>query len=259
LFDEEHPLTAYDPARYGDVVGDYDKLYPGDPAETEAAVALLAELAQARPPHAVLELGVGTGRVALPLHRLGLRVAGVDGSERMVAQLRAKDDGDQIEVAIGDYRTTRIAGTFSVVALLFNNILDPRGRDAQIDIFRNAASHLEPGGVFVVESMVLSDAQRSGEWAIQPRHVGSEHVELQLARYDITTNRIERTLIHLLPEGLQFVTVADTYASPGELDIMAEIAGFRLLSRFEDWARNTFTAASARHLSVYELVSGPAA
>jgi SAM-dependent methyltransferase len=247
-------LTDYDPARYGNLVGDdYDDLYPGDSDETEASVKALAKLACERPQQSVLELGIGSGRVALGLHRLGLRVAGIDGSESMVAQLRAKPQSQKIDVAIGDYRSTRIDETFAIVALLYNGIFDPRGAEAQLDIFRNAACHLDTGGCFVVESFVLSDEQRAGGWWIDPRYVASEHVELQFARYDIASNKVERTLVHLRPRGLQFLTVTDTYASPGELDLMAHIAGFKLLSRAAGWSEEDYTSHSSRHVSVYEL------
>jgi hypothetical protein len=174
----------------------------------------------------------------------------------MVAQLRAKPDGDAIDVTIGDYRDARAAGSFAVVALVFNGIFDPRGRHVQLEIFRNAARHLEPEGFFVVESFVLSDEQRSGEWSVSPRYVGDDHVELQVARYDIATNRIERTLVHLLAEGPRFITVRDTYASPGELDVMAEVTGFDRVAREAGWSREPFTASSASHVSVYQLRAG---
>jgi SAM-dependent methyltransferase len=247
-------LTGYDPARYGDALGGaYDALYPEAGLDTDATVAMLGELALARPERAVLEFGIGTGRLALRLRRLGLRVSGIEASERMVSQLRGKPGGDAIEVAVGDYVSTHVDGEFSVVALVFNNIFEPRGRSAQLECFRNAARHLGPGGCFVVEAFVLSDAQRSGEWLVSPRYVAPEHVELQLSRYDIATNQIERTLVHLRPEGLDFVTVADTYAAPGELDVMAEVTGFRLAGRFAGWSSEVFTATSAKHVSVYEL------
>lgn len=250
-----HGLSGYDPARYGRVVGDdYDDLYPGDPRETDATVQMLGRLTRERSPESMLELGVGTGRVALGVHRLGLRVAGIDGSESMVAQLREKPDSSDIEIVIGDYRDTRIDKTFATVALLYNGIFDPRGPDAQLDIFRNAASHLTAGGCFVVKSFVLSDAQRAGGWWVTPRYVGDEHVELQFARYDIAANRIERTFVHMRPSGLQFLTVIDTYASPAELDLMASTTGFRLHSRTAGWRGEDYTAYSTRHVSVYELV-----
>lgn len=249
---EESSLTSYDPGRYGKAVGDdYDTLYPGDDSHTDDAVALLAELADARPERSVLEFGIGTGRLALALLERGLRVAGVDGSEQMLAQLRNKPGGDELDVVVGDYRNAHIAGTFSVVVLAFNGILDPRGLHAQLDIFRNAAQHLAPGGCFVVESWVMSDSQRNGDWSVIPRYVGHEHVEFQLARYDIETNEIQRMLVHLRPEGLNFVTVTDTYATPGELDVMADVTGFERTARYRDWARREFTSTSTSQVSIY--------
>ena len=251
-------MTGYDPARYGNVVGDnYDELYPGDPKETTATAETLAGLTRERDPQTLLELGIGTGRIALAVQKHGIQVAGIDGSEGMIGQLRAKPEAAQVKVAIGDYRDARIDATFATVALLYNGILDPRGADAQLDIFRNAAHHLAPGGRFVVESLVLSDEQRAGGWWTTPRYVGGEHIELQFARYDIATNRIERTLVHMRPAGLQFLTVTDTYASPPELDVMATVTGFTLLHRHAGWRGEDYTAHSTRHVSIYEL-AGPA-
>jgi len=215
-------------------------------------VARLAGLAMARPECSVLEFGIGTGRLALPLHRMGVQVAGIDGSERMVAQLRTKPHGEDIDVVIGDYRDARVGdATFSVVVLAFNGIFDPRGLTVQLDIFRNAARHLAMGGCFVVESWVMTDAQRNGSWSVLPRYVGAEHVELQMARFDLSRNTIERTLVHLRSHGSEFVTVTDTYASPGELDVMAEVTGFQRVARYGHWDGSEFTVTSANQVSVY--------
>lgn len=247
-------LDSYDPARYGETVGDgYDDLYPGVEGETSAAVEVLTNLALLRPEHSILEFGIGTGRLALGLHQRGLRVAGLDGSERMVSQLRCKPDADALEVVVGDYRDARVDGTFSVVLLASNGIFDPRGRQAQLDIFRNAARHLAPRGYFVVESWVMNDAQRGGDWSVVPRYVGDDHVELQLARYDVATNQIERTLVHLRPRGLDFVSVTDTYAAPGELDVMAEVTGFDRIARYDGWSKGEFSAISRTHVTVFQL------
>ncbi len=247
-------MSDYNPAAYGESVGDdYDTLYPDTTQETDAAIRLIAAHAEKRPGRSVLELGIGTGRLALPLHRRGLHVAGIDGAERMIAQLRRKPDGAEIEVVIGDYATTRLPRQFSVVALVFNNIFDPRGRRAQHRIFANAAAQLEPQGFFIIEAFILNDSQRSGEWSLSPRFVAHDHVELQLVRYDLSTSQLRRTFVHLRPEGSTFLEVADTYASPGELDILAEVAGLRLRSRYATWDRQPFTVSSSRHVSVYEL------
>lgn len=247
-------MSGYDPARYGNAVGGrYDELYPGVPSDTGDAIAFIADLVE-DPEAGILEFGVGTGRIALGLRQRGLRVAGVEGSEQMAADLAAKPFGTEVDVVIGDYRTTRMEGEFAVVLLVLNGVFDPRGRSAQMDIFRNAARHLIPGGKFVVESWVMTDEQRSGDWSVFPRFVGDEHVEIQLARYDIDTNRIERTLVHLRPEGLDFVTVADTYASPGELDVMADVTGFERSARFQSWGQDAFSARSSHQITVYRLV-----
>lgn len=246
-------MHGYDSAAYGERLGaDYDKLYPAYGLETDATVDFLAELAERRPERSVLELGIGTGRLAIELHRRGLRVAGIEASQRMVAALRDKAPTAEIDIAIGDYLSTRIAGSFSVVALVFNNILDPRGLSAQLELFGNAARHLAPGGCFVVEAFVLGDDARDGSWTVSPRYVGSDHVELQLTRYDIETGMLERTLVHLRPEGAQFVSVRDAYAGPAELDVMAHVNGMTRIARYATWARAPFTAHSRRHISVYE-------
>ncbi len=247
-------VSAHDPTEYGDRLGaKYDALYPAAGLETEDAVALLADLAEARRGRSLLEFGIGTGRLALPLQDRGLRVAGIDASARMVEVLRAKPGGTQIAVEIGDYTTARVEGSFSVVALVLNCILDDRGLSAQLAVFENAARHLEPAGCFVIEAFVLDDYARSGAWTVSPRYVGEAHVEFQLARFDLDTNRLERTLVHLRPEGLDFVTVKDSYASPGELDVMAHVNGMKRIARYGSWSRDPFTAHSPRHISVYEL------
>jgi len=246
-------VTSYDPARYGEAVGDeYDSLYPGVESETEAALHMLATLASKHRSEPILEFGIGTGRLARGLQQMGFRVAGIDGSERMIARLRGKPGGERIDVVLGDYRDANVPGDFGLVILALNGIFDPRGRQAQLDIFRNAARHLIPGGYFVVESWVMSDSQRSGSWSVVPRYVGHEHVELQLARYDIATNSIHRTLVHLRPQGLEFVDVVDTYAAPGELDIMAEVTGFDRIARYGGWSEAVFTATTTNQVSIYQ-------
>lgn len=179
--------------------------------------------------------------------RGGGRRLGADGRATSTKAVRRR-----IDVVIGDYRNTRVGeASFSVVLLAFNGIFDPRGLTAQLDIFRNAGRHLAPGGYFVVESWVMTDEQRSGNWSVMPRYVGEEHVELQLARFDVARNAIERTLVHLRPSGIEFVTVTDTYASPGELDVMAEVTGFERHARYSGWDGGEFTTGSANHISVY--------
>jgi len=247
-------LYRYDPAAYGEGVGaTYDTLYPAAGLETDATVGLLAELAESRPERSVLEFGIGTGRLAIELDRRGLVVAGIEASQRMVAALREKAPSAPIHVEIGDFVSTRVAGSFAVVALVFNNILDERGISAQLALFQNAVRHLGPGGYFVIEAFVLDDKAREGNWVVSPRYVGTDHVELQMARFDIETSTLERTLVHLRPEGAEFVSVRDAYAGPGELDVMAHVNGMARIARYSSWSRAPFTSHSQRHISVYQL------
>jgi SAM-dependent methyltransferase len=247
-------MKGHDPGTYAAKVGaDYDLLYPGDPLETEATVAALDALARsAAVGGSILEFGIGTGRLGLPLLERGLRVAGIEASETMIAQMRAKPRGDEIEVVLGDFLSARVEGQFSVVVLGFNGIFGPADREAQIACFRNAARHLEPGGCFVIETFVLHPEQLHGDWWIAPRSVQHEHIELQVCRYDTAAHVLERTMVHLRPDGLRFVKLSDRYAWPGELDLMARAAGLRLRSRNGGWRGEPFGPSSYTHVSVYE-------
>lgn len=249
-------VSEHDPSAYGAAVSaDYDMLYPEshDAHQTDATVALIAELARSGGHSAVLEFGVGTGRLAIALVDRGFRVSGIEGSGEMLARLRAKPRGKEVHVVLGDFVSTQVDGLFSVVFMALNTIFAPGTRSDQVECFRNAARHLEPGGCFVVEAYLLQPEQLSGSWSIWPRSVQADHVELQLARYDLPTNRVERTLVHLRPEGLHLVSVIDSYAWPGELDLMADITGFDLDSRHGGWAGEPFSASSGRHVSIYRL------
>jgi len=243
---------SYDPAEYGQAVkGQYDDLYPEYGLATAATCEMLARLAGESGTPRFLEFGIGTGRLALGVQAQGIHVAGIDGSPEMLKQLRAKPAGKHVDVVCGDYRTARVNAKCGVVALVFNGIFDPRGTEAQLDIFKNALDHLVPGGYFVVESWVMNERQKSGEWEILPRFVGNQHVELQMARYDLDTNSIERTLVHLREGTTNFVAVRDTYAAPQELDLMAHVTGFSRVSRHAGWKSEPFNIASANHVTVY--------
>jgi SAM-dependent methyltransferase len=213
--------------------------------EVDPVVDFLAALAG---DGAVLELGIGTGRIALPLVQRGVRVAGIDLSTAMVAKLREKPGGEEIQVAIGDFATTRIEGTFSLAYLVFNTINNLTKQDWQVACFENAAAHLEPGGCFVIEVGIpklrwLPPGQR-----FVPFAVGSEH--LGFDEYDVA----EQGLIshHYYPQEGEQVSMPFRYVWPSELDLMARIAGMRLRERWSGWRREPFTAESGKHVSVWE-------
>ena len=227
-------------ARYDEAIGEWS-----DPNVVEPAVALLAELAGSG---AALELGIGTGRIALPLIARGVPVHGVDLSEEMVARLRAKPGGDAIPVTVGDFATTQVDGAFSLAYVVFNTIMNLRTQPRQVACFRNVAAHLEPGGRFVVEIM-LPELQRlpRGEtyipFAVAPDHIG-------LDEYDLVEQGL--TSHHYNPETGDYSTFPGRYLWPSELDLMAQLAGMELRDRWSDWSREPFTAQSTKHVSVWQ-------
>lgn len=244
-------MTAsnYDPAAYGEqVAADYDALYSTIP-DTGAAVALLAELAA---DGAILEMGVGTGRLALPLRARGIEVHGIEASPAMVDELRRRPRGDELPVAVGSFADTEVHGErFSVVVLALHTIFGLPSQEEKIRCFQNAERHLDEGGVFVVEATILDTGAFRGGQAVVPRFTSPERVELQVLRYDSTTQAVETTNVHLSSDGVRLNGFMNSYASPQELDLMARLGGLRLRERFGGWSREPFTPASGKHVSVY--------
>jgi SAM-dependent methyltransferase len=217
-----------------------------DPAVVTPVVDLLAELAGEGP---VLEFGIGTGRIALPLAERGVRVYGIDSSDAMVARLRVKPRGEKIGVTIGDFATTRVDGEFSLVYLLFNTIFNLVTQDAQVACFENAAAHLTSGGRFVIETGV-PELQRlpPGETIIPFR---AEPDGISFDVYDVVTQRFS-SQHYVFAEGrVEAFPVEFRYAWPAELDLMARLAGMSLEDRWAGWRREPFTSLSRSHVSVY--------
>jgi SAM-dependent methyltransferase len=232
-----------------DVAVRYDQssAYMFDPAVLGPTVDFLAELAG---DGRALELAIGTGRVALPLSRRGTPVDGIELSAEMVEQLRLKPGSEPITVTIGDMASTRVPGTFSLVYLVYNTITNLLNQDEQVECFRNAAAHLEPGGCFVIEVSV-PELQRlpPGETA-RPFHVGRNH--LGFDTFDLVNQRLVSH--HFWRDG-DTVDVSESphrYVWPAELDLMAKLAGLDLRERWSDWTRSPFTADSRGHVSVWE-------
>jgi SAM-dependent methyltransferase len=201
-----------------------------------------------------LELGIGTGRIALPLAGRGVPVAGIDMSRAMVARLRAKPGGDAIGVTIGDFATTRVDGTFSLVYLVFNTIMNLTTQDAQVDCFASAAAHLGPGGRFVVEVMVpdlrrLPPGQDAVPFGVSPDRCAFD-------RYDVATQAMSSNYYEIIDGRAAFTTYPFRYVWPSELDLMARMAGLRRRARWAGWAREPFTGESEKHVSVWEKPAG---
>ncbi|MFI2410730.1 class I SAM-dependent DNA methyltransferase [Streptomyces sp. NPDC018947] len=221
------------------------------PDAVDPAADLLAGLAGGG---RALELGVGTGRIALPLTRRGVPVHGIDMSRAMTARLRAKPGGDAVGVTIGDFATTRVPGTFTLVYLVYNTINNLTTQDAQVDCFRNAADHLAPGGTFVVEVGVpelrlLPPGQTAVPFRIGPTGWAFD-------TYDTVTQAMSSNYVTLVDGRAEHESVPFRYVWPSELDLMARLAGMRLRERWEDWDRTPFTHESRRHVSVWEKPVG---
>jgi SAM-dependent methyltransferase len=222
-----------------------------DPAVVEPAVDFLAELAG---DGRALELGIGTGRIAVPLSRRGVQVHGIDMSRAMVERLREKPGAEQIDVTIGDFATTRVEGSFSVAYLVFNTIMNLTTQAAQVACFRNVAAHLEPGGCFVIEVGVPSLRRLPPGETIHAFHVSETRWgidEFDVGRQGLTSHHFS------VVEGkLEQVSIPFRYAWPAELDLMAELAGMRLRERWCGWNREPFTSESEKHISVWEKAAG---
>ncbi|HEY7281732.1 MAG TPA: class I SAM-dependent methyltransferase [Actinomycetota bacterium] len=217
-----------------------------DPAVVGPAVELLAGLAG----HGgALEFGIGTGRLALPLAAGGVRVAGIDSSEAMVGRLRAKPGGAGIEVAIGDFSTTRVGGEFSLVYLAFNTIFNLVTQDAQVACFENAAAHLVPGGRFVVETHVPALQSLPVGQTILPFRAEPDGISVDV--YDVVTQRFSSQHYVFTDGAVEAFPVELRYAWPAELDLMARIASMTLEHRWAGWGRQPFTDRSTAHVSVY--------
>jgi SAM-dependent methyltransferase len=191
-----------------------------------------------------LELAIGTGRIALPLAQRGVRVAGIDLSLDMVAQLRKKPGGAEIPVEIGDYAMTRVKGTFSLAYIVFNSINNNTTQDGQVATFENAAAHLEPGGCFVVE-VGMPNREPLSVFDLSDTHVGVDE-------YDADTQHSVSHHFTLVDGEWVRISMPFRSVSPAELDLMARIAGMRLRERWADWQREPFTSESTKHVSVWE-------
>ena len=239
------------PTNYFDerIAKSYEAKWPElfEPAMVDPVVDFLAELAGTA---AALELGIGTGRLAIPLRRRGIPVHGIELSPDMVAELRTKPGSDDIGVTIGDFATTRVDGTFTLAYLVRNTIMNLTTQDEQVACFRNVAAHLEPGGCFVIEVGVpglrrLPPGETVRPFAVTPTHLGFEE-------YDVA-NQIAFSHHYWVVDGrLETFSAPFRYVWPSELDLMARLAGMRLRERWSGWHRAPFTSDSGSHVSVWE-------
>ena len=224
-----------------------------DPAVVGPAVDFLADLAAAG---AALELGIGTGRIALPLSERGVPVHGIDVSPAMLERLRAKPGADAIAVTIGDFATTRVDGAFTLVYLVYNTIMNLTTQDKQVACFRNVAEHLVPGGRFAIEVIVpplrwLPPGESVRAFALSPTHLGFDEFT------DLTATQLVHSHHYWLasPGEVEVFSAPYRYVWPSELDLMAHMAGMTLRERWSGWTREPFTSESTSHVSVWETTA----
>jgi len=197
-----------------------------------------------------LELGIGTGRIALPLSQRGVPVHGIELSNAMAARLRAKPGGEDIGVTIGDFSTTSVHGTFSVAYLVFNTIGNLTTQEAQVACFRNVAAHLEPGGCFVIETGLpllrrLPPGDRFRVFDASETHWGIDE-------YDVAKQGLVSHHFTVVDGKIELASIPFRYTWPAELDLMAQLAGMSLRERWSGWKREPFTNDSEKHVSVWE-------
>lgn len=231
------------------VAASYETRWPElfQPDAIDPVVDFLAGLAGPGP---ALELGIGTGRIALPLRQRGIGVHGIDLSPAMVARLRAKPGGEAVEVIIGDFATTRANGPFRLAYLLRNTIMNLTSQDAQVECFATVAAQLEPGGCFVIEVMVPELQRLPPGETIRAFTVTADH--LGFDEYDIAAQGLVSH--HYWPRDghTEVLSVPFRYAWPAELDLMARLAGLTLRERWSGWHREPFTSDSTAHVSVWK-------
>lgn len=241
---------AYQDATYGErIAAVYDNFYSG---WEEESIDLLRELASGG---RVLELGVGTGRIALPLAERGLEVVGIDASQAMIEKLRAKPGGDEIRVVQGSFAEMPAEldrERFDLIFVVFNTFFALLTQEEQVQCFRNVENHLTEEGHLLIEAFVPDLTRFEDGQAVRLIHLSQHAARLDVAQLDPVGQQISSQHVVLTEDGIQLYPVKLRYAWPAELDLMAELAGLRLQHRWSSWQKDPFTEESGKHISVYE-------
>jgi SAM-dependent methyltransferase len=243
-------MSDHEARTYGDRIADvYDEWFPHALLQTDASIERLVELAGRGP---LLELGIGTGRVTVPLAQRGLEVHGIEASEAMAAKLRAKPGGELVHLTVGDIAEADVDGSFSLVFAIGDTLNLLATQEQQLRCLRRFAAKLVGGGVFVVEGIVHAEAPPSG--SVKVAHVDADEVRLLVTESFPGTQELRAAHVVLGTEGVRIIPVFGRTIPPAELDLMAALAGLRLRERWGGWEREPFTPQSRRHVSIYEPV-----
>ena len=247
-------MNDYTAATYGDKIADvYDRMYPMR-ADVAPAVDALAKLAGNGP---ALELGIGTGRIAIPLAQRGVEVHGIDASQAIVARMRAKPGGDTIPVTISDFSDFSLKDgdryrKFRLVYVVFNTLFQATSQQAQVQCFCSVAAHLSNDGAFLVEAFVPDPTRFTRNQNISAGRVESDLVSIDISHHDPVNQFVQSQHLFVTESGIKLYPVQVRYSWPSELDLMAQLAGMRLRERWGDWDGSPFTATSEFHISIYE-------
>jgi SAM-dependent methyltransferase len=242
-------MSDYLPSTYGDRIADsYDSLY----SEYDAsAVELLAELAGAGP---VLELGIGTGRLALPLAARGIEVRGIDASEAMVAKLRAKPGSGNLQVTVADFAAFKLDQRYSLIYVAFNTFFALQSQNEQVQCFKAVADHLRDGGCFLIEAFVPDLSRFDRGQRVSVFDLRLDGLIIEASQHNPALQQVVSQTVQLSEAGTRLFPVRLRYAWPSELDLMARLAGLELRERWTNWKREEFGSHSQSHVSVYGQV-----
>ena len=240
-------MKGFGPSTFGELnAEDYDRLH--DPGTTDAAVDLIADLAGAGD---VLELAIGTGRVALPLAARGINMTGFDASPDMLAKLKEKPGGADIPAHVADMAVFDLGQRFDFAFLIFNTLYNLTTQAEQVSCFQCVGDHLKPGGQFLVEAFMPDREVFVNNQAVRTRHVSFNTAWIEAVQHDPVTQQINFQRIGFTPDGIKMVPLPMRYVWPSELDLMAQLAGLTLQHRWGGWHREPFGAGSDMHVSVY--------
>lgn len=248
-------MAEYNASTYGERIADvYDEIATPR-SSAEQVVEFLASVAGKR---RVLELGVGTGRVAIPLAARGFKVFGIEVSPKMAEKMRAKPGGDAVAVELGDFAQMKVGGKFSLIYVIFNTLFMLGSQDEQIRCFSRVARHLTEDGVFIVEAFVPDQAYFDRGQRVEVSSIENDRVKLDTSIHDRAMQTTHAAHVLIGKNGIEIYPLKIRYAFPAELDLMARLAGMRLRARYAGWNREPFDAASGHHISLYELTPAPA-
>jgi SAM-dependent methyltransferase len=239
-------MEEYNESTFGDRFSSvYDEWF------SEFDIATIQTLAELTHGGRVLELGIGTGRIALPLSERGIKVQGIDASQAMIAKLKAKPGGENIPVSLGNFADVNVEGQFDLIFVVFNTIYVLQNQAEQIRCFKNVAKRLTSDGVFVIEAFVPDLTRFTDGQTVRVLEQDQDGVRLDVAQLDLANQQITSHLLYLTEEGVRLFPIKIRFAWPAELDLMARLAGLSLQHRWGSWNQEAFTNESNRHISVY--------